>query len=190
MSFKRKVISAVTTAFAVFTFAAFVSAQDTSTNNQQNPTQKQDKFERRGGFGKHGDGKFGGGKGMRGGRGGGFMREFGQLNLTDAQKQQIHTILEGNRPDKANFQEMGEIMKAKRDGTLTDAQKQRLEAFHQQMKQNQDQVQQQILAVLTPEQRTQLDQIRAERKQKFEQRRQEWQNRKNQQTPTTENKDN
>ena len=184
MSFKRKVISAITSAFAVFTFAAFVSAQDTNTN-QQNPTQKEDKFKKRG-FGK-GDGS---GKGMRG-KGAGFMREFRKLNLTDAQKEQIRTIMESNRPNQATSQEMREIMEVRRNGgTLTDAQKDRLKTLRKEMKQNGEKVQGQVLAILTPEQRTQLEQIRAERKQKMELRRQERLNRKNQQNPQSENKDN
>lgn len=182
MSFKRKFISAITSVFAIFTFAAFVSAQNDSTNNQQNQTQeKQNKFERRGKFGKRGD-KFG--KGMHKG---GAMRELSQVNLTDAQKEQIRAILESSRVNQTSFQEMREIMQAKRDGTITDAQKERMQALRRQLKQNAEITNQQILAVLTAEQRAQLEQIKAERKQKWEQRRQEKLNRRNRQTPPTEN---
>ncbi len=180
MSLKRKIISGVISAFAVVTFTTFVSAQD--TDKSQDSTQKQEKRERRGGFGK-GD-RFG--KGMRGGRGGGMMRGFRELNLTDAQKEQIHTIMEANKPDKSQFEALRPLMEAKRNGTLTDDQKKQLEAFKAERKQKGEQVKAQIMAVLTAEQKAQLEKQKEEWKQKREERKQMRQERKNKQTTQTD----
>ena len=124
MSFKRKLVTAVASAFAVAAFTSFAAAQDSKSTNPTTtePTQKQEKWERRGGGRGDGMGRgFRGGK--RGGMGGGMMRGFRDLNLTDAQKQQIRTIMEANRPDQATMEEMKTLFEAKRNGTLTTEQR-------------------------------------------------------------------
>lgn len=177
MSLKRKLISGIISAFAVVTFTTFVSAQD--TDKSQDSTQKQERRERRGGFGRmNGEG--------RGGKRGGMMRGFRELNLTDAQKEQIHTILEANKPDKSRFESLRPLMEAKRSGTLTDDQKKQLEAFKAERKQKGEQVRAQILAVLTTEQKAQLEKQEQEWKQKREERKQMRQERKNRQTTQTD----
>ena len=120
----------------------------------------------------------------RGGRGG----EFRDLNLTDAQKEQMRQIREANRPDQATMDEMKTLFEAKRNGTLTAEQQDRMKALGQQMREKGQAVHQQMLAVLTDEQRQQLEQKKQERKQRWEQRQQMRQ--QNQQTPQTEKKDN
>ena len=165
MSLKRKIISGIVSTFAVVTFTTFVSAQD-ADKSQQDSTQKQEKRERRGGRGN------GMGKGMRGGRGGGMMRGFKQLNLSDAQKEQIRAIMEANKPDKSSFESMRPLMEAKRSGTLTDDQKQQIETFKAERKQKEENVRLQIMNVLTTEQRAQLEKSQEEWKQKREERKQ------------------
>jgi Spy/CpxP family protein refolding chaperone len=183
MSIKRKIISGVISAFAVVTFTTFVSAQD--TDKSQDSTQRQEKRERRGGFGK-GD-KFG----KRRGEGRGMMmRGFRELNLTDAQKQQIHTIMEANKPDKSSFESLRPLMEAKRNGTITAEQQQQLDAFKAQRKQNGEKVREQVLAVLTTEQRAQLEKQKEEWKQKRQERKQMRQERKNKQDKQTDDNDN
>ncbi|HEY0428958.1 MAG TPA: Spy/CpxP family protein refolding chaperone [Pyrinomonadaceae bacterium] len=168
MSLKRKIISGIVSAFAVVTFTTFVSAQDTSADkSQQDSTQKQERRERRGGFGNR-----------EGGRRGGMMRGFEKLNLTDAQKEQIHTILEANKPDKSSFEAIRPLMEAKRNGTITAEQETQLKAFREQQKQKGEQVRSQILAILTTEQKAQLEKQKEEWKQKREERKQNRQNQK------------
>ena len=181
MSLKRKIISGIISAFAVVTFTGFASAQDTSADKQQNSTQKQEKRERRGGFGR-GD-KMGKERGE--GRGG-MMRGFRELNLTDAQKQQIHTIMEANKPDKSSFESLRPLMEAKRNGTITAEQQQQLEAFKAQRKQNGEKVRSQILAILTSEQRAQLEKQKEEWKEKRQERKQMRQEGKNKQDKETD----
>ena len=163
MSFKRKLVSAVTTGFAVVAFSTFVSAQD-NTKTDQDSNQKREwrgKGDKRGGFGK----------GMRGGRGG--MHGLRGIDLTDAQKEQIRTIMAANRPDEASMQEMRTLMQAKREGTITAEQKERFKSLREQGRLKAEQTHQQVLAILTPEQRQQYEAKKAEMKQKWEERRQE-----------------
>lgn len=168
MSYKQKIASAIATGFAVVSFSAFASAQTDQTNQQpQDSTQRQEKRERKG-VGKHGES---GGK-HHGDKMG--MRELAQLNLSDAQKQQIRTIMEANRGEgknSANFQEMRQLMQAKRDGTITVEQEQTLKNFKHQMRQNAKATNEQVLAILTTEQRAQLAQIKEQRREQMKQRR-------------------
>src|SRR5690349_4154642 len=92
-------VAVLTLAFGVF--VGTVAAQDTATTQKPDQTtQKPDKFERRGG---RPDGAGPGFGGPRRGGPDGMLREFRDLNLTDAQKEQIHTILESNKPDQTSM---------------------------------------------------------------------------------------
>lgn len=183
MSLKNRFFSALTLAFAVFAFSTFVSAQET-TKTDTDTTQKQEKREWRKGK------RDGMGKGFRrgGGMRGGLMRGFRDLNLTDVQKQQIKTIMETNRPDQATMEEMKTLRQAKRDGTITAEQQERIQVLKQQAKEKGQSVHQQVLAVLTPEQLQQLETKKAEMKQRREERKQL--RLQKQQVPQTEKQDN
>ncbi len=118
------------------------------------------------------------GHGGRGGQRGGFMsqRLAEKLNLTDAQKQQIREIQKGFREqNKATFEgarTLHQELRAARQANDTaklEALKPQLEAQRTQMKQLHEANRQQILAVLTAEQRAQLETLKAERKQRREQ---------------------
>ena len=122
------------------------------------------------GFGK-------GGKRGRHGRGefGAHMAE--KLNLTDAQKQQIKDLNQSFREANKPFFESAHALRMQardarkaNDTAKLDALKPQLEAQREQMKQLHEAQQQKIAAVLTPEQRAQLDAMKAERKQRREQR--------------------
>jgi Spy/CpxP family protein refolding chaperone len=152
-------------ALGVFAGAALAQDTTTPTPNKDN-TQKQDKFERRGQFGRRGD------EGMRRGPMG-MMREFHDLNLTDAQKAQIKTILDTNKPSQAEMDQMKALRDARQSGTaLTDDQKAQLKANRQAQRTKMESVHQQILSVLTPEQKAQLDAKRQERQKNWQDRRQ------------------
>jgi periplasmic protein CpxP/Spy len=172
MSLKRKILTGITSGFAVVALSSFVMAQDNRTTTPQDNQKSERRWEKRGGEGKHG--------GMhRGGRGFG-MEGLRQLNLTDAQKEQIRTIMEskrGNREaNQTQHEEIRQIMEAKRGGTITAEQEARLKAFHEQRKAEMRQTHEQILAILTPEQKAQLEQLKQERKQRREEFRQKRQN--------------
>lgn len=87
------------------------------------------------------------------------MREmFESLNLSDAQKQQIGAIMSKHQTEmQAQRQEAHSLMKQQRHGaTLTSEQQARLQTLHEQLKANEKQTHQELVAMLTPDQRTQL----------------------------------
>ncbi|CAN5686524.1 hypothetical protein BH24ACI2_BH24ACI2_09640 [soil metagenome] len=187
MSFKQKFISAVTLAFAFVAFTTFVSAQDTSTTQQQDSANKQEKRERKE-FGRRGGERLFDKEGRGGKHHGGKMRGLEQLNLTDAQKTQIKGLMESSRTaNQGAFQEIRDLKMKKRDGIITTEEQTRMQQLKTQLKASAEQTHSSILAVLTPEQRTQLEQIKEQHKQQREKRREM---RQNGQTPPEQQKDN
>lgn len=181
MSLINKLSSILTVAITVFAFSTFTLAQD---NKAATPAPDKDKAERpfKGEgreFGKHG----GHGKGFFGHRNGGMMRMMHELNLTEAQKTQIHSIMDANKPDQATRDEMRTLFEAKRGGTLTADQQARLDTFKQQAQDKAKGVHEQIMNVLTAEQKAQLEQKKAEMKQRHEEFRKQREQRRQQQTP-------
>jgi Spy/CpxP family protein refolding chaperone len=89
---------------------------------------------------------------------------FERLNLTDAQKQRIQTIMETNRRNmetaRAQREEMVRLMQLKQQGLLTTEQGTRLTSLQAQMQTNAERSRNEILSVLTPEQKTLFDQMR------------------------------
>ncbi len=120
MSLKNKLITVLSVAGATALLATASFAQD--SNSTTNPTDKASnpqKTER--GFGKRGSGdrKFGGRQGERGmrhGRGMGMMLRG--LDLTDAQKTQIQSIMAANKPTQATRDEMRTLMHGQADRHL------------------------------------------------------------------------
>jgi Spy/CpxP family protein refolding chaperone len=171
MSFVKKIASASVLALAMITLTTFVAAQDSSTNDQQTDKAQKERKLKREGFR---------GKGMRDGkRGGGFgMRGLHKLDLTDAQKEQIKGIMESARTvNELLRQEMRTLMQKRRNGEeLTETDRTRLNELRTQMKQSMEQNHNTILGILTAEQRQKLEQMKQEkqkRREEFRQRRQE-----------------
>ena len=167
MSLKSKLSSVLTLAFAVVAFTTFVSAQDT--------TKPQDDNARKAGRGFHRDGERGdrGGRGMHRGHRGGMFGLRG-IELTDAQKEQLRSIHEANKPDEAAMAELKAMHQSRKAGTeLTDAQKERLKAIHDQMRSNREAMKAQVMGILTPEQKQQLETQKAEREKRREEMRQQ-----------------
>lgn len=171
MSLKYKITSVFASAVLLGSFAIAASAQDQAPAVRDN-TEKAEKHGRKG-FGHRG----GFGRGMRGGKFGG-MRGLAGIELTEVQKAQIKQVHEANRPDAATMEEFRSLHEARRAGTLTEDQKARAKALHDQMRAKRESVRQQILAILTPEQRQQIETRREEMRKKKEEMRQLRQNRK------------
>jgi Spy/CpxP family protein refolding chaperone len=157
MSIKNIVFSVL----AVAAFSSFSFAQGGQPNQPSRPNQPNQPP--REGFGRMERRDFGRGFGMR--RPG--MMNFDRLNLTDAQKQRIQTILETNRRNmeatQTQREEMARLMMLKHQGLLTTEQGTRLTSLQAQMQTNAERARNEILAVLTPEQRTLFDQMRNDR---------------------------
>jgi protein CpxP len=93
-----------------------------------------------------------------------------KLNLTDAQKQQVRDLNKSFRQDnKAFFQSFQQTMqdyraaKQANDQAKLDALEPTIESQRAQMKQLHDAQEQKILSILTPDQRTQYQALKAER---------------------------
>lgn len=173
MAIRSKIFSSLTLVFAIGAFSVFATAQEATTAPQDG--QKVEKGDRK--FGKRG-GKFGrrGMEGRRGGRGMrmGFLRG---IELSDTQKAEIKAIREANKPNPADFEAMKSIRETRKSGgTITEEQKATMKQFREARKAKMEQVHQQILAVLTAEQKAQLETRKAEMQKRREERKQ---NRKN-----------
>jgi Spy/CpxP family protein refolding chaperone len=160
MSLKNKFFSVLAIAIGVVGFSTFTLAQDQSTSTAPEKTERTVRGEGRGFGHKGGHNKFG----MRHGRG---MYMLHGLDLTEAQKTQIHSIMEANKPDQATMQEFRSLRQAKHDGTITVEQQERIKTLRAQSQDKFKAVHQQILAVLTPDQLAKLEQRKQERTQKW-----------------------
>lgn len=179
MSLKTKFFSILTVAIGVVTFSTFTLAQDNKTETGKDGMQKRDNADRRGRMHEGAGREMHGGK--RIGRDGGFGLRG--INLTDAQKEQIRAIREANKPTDATIQEMRAIRDARKAGAaITPEQKERMKALREQAQVKAKSVHEQILAVLTAEQKTQIEQ----RKQEMKQRREEFKQKRHQKPATTE----
>lgn len=124
--------------------------------------------------GRHMGRKHGMGRGHHGRLG--FLRG---LDLTDAQREQIRQIAERFHESlKPQHEELRAIMRARHDGgQLTDAQKTRAEQLHTEIRAARQRFEQEVLGVLTPEQRAKAEQFLREREQRREQFRERRRNR-------------
>ncbi len=195
MSFKNKLFSGLTVGAAVFAFSAIGMAQGATTTTPTDKVEKE-KGEHRGHgdreFGKRGmgHGEFGGkfGRGGHRGMGGEGHRGFGMfrgIELTEAQKTQLRSIHEANKPSQETRDELRTLMTAKRDGTITADQQTHLESFKAQAKEKHAAIKSQIEAILTLEQKQQIETRKLEMKQRMQERRQEREQRKATQPTTT-----
>jgi len=126
-----------------------------------------------------------GGKGMRGGKHGGdrmLMGALHRLNLSDAQKAQVKTIFENNKPNQAQREEMRDLRQKKHDGSITEQEQAKFKEIKTQMRASAEQTRNAVLAVLTAEQRTQFDQMKQEMRERRGERKGM---RKDRQTPDT-----
>jgi Spy/CpxP family protein refolding chaperone len=171
MSLKRKFVSSLGVAAVAAAFSVVSFAQDTTTTAPTAPTKMDRKGKRGGDFA---------GRGMdrRHGKRGGLMRGFHDLNLTDAQKAQIKSIHQANKPDQTLRTELRTIHEARKSGqALTADQQNRLKAIREQRATNMRSVHEQILNVLTAEQKATLETRKTETHQRFENRKRDRKNR-------------
>jgi protein CpxP len=166
MSLKTKIFSSLTMGFAVVAFSTFASAQ-TAGEAPVDGVKKVEKHDRKG-FGKRGGGRMG----HRGGHGKG-MGGFRGIELTEAQKEQMKAIRQANKPDAASMELMRSIRETRKaGGAITEDQKAQMKLHRDAQKVKMESVRQQMDAILTPEQKTQIEAKKAEMKKRFEERRQ------------------
>ncbi len=110
--------------------------------------------ERMGRGGRHGFGKF---RGMR------------ELNLTDEQRQQQQAIVQRHLESvKAQREELFKLGEKRAQGSFTAEDKARAKALRQEIHNSMQGVHTEIESILTPEQRTKLEQFKTERKARHE----------------------
>lgn len=98
-------------------------------------------------------------------RGRRIARGLHQVNLTDQQRQQMRSIAQSQmQSTQAQRQELRQLAQKRRAGTaLTDAEMARVKELRQQLMQSRQGVHSQMLALLTPEQKAKLDEMRKTR---------------------------
>ncbi|MEO5857654.1 MAG: Spy/CpxP family protein refolding chaperone [Pyrinomonadaceae bacterium] len=177
MALRNKLFTTTTLAVALGAFGVLASAQTTETPKADGT--KAEKLERRGGrggeIGKRGGKRHGGDHRMGGMRGGmGMLRG---IELTDAQKEQIKAVHEANKPTGENKVLMASIRETRKaGGTITEDQKAQIKLVRDAQKAKMRGVHEQILSILTPEQKAQLEAKKVEMKQhreEFREKRQE-----------------
>ena len=139
-------------------FGAAAQAQQpqTSTQNPAPGTEGTRPFGRKEGRG------FRGGPGPGGSFGPRILRE---LNLTDAQKEQVRSIMQQNfAGNKAVREELLQLGEKRRQGTLTADDQTRARTLHDQMRASMKDTESKIGAILTAEQKAKVEELMKERK--------------------------
>jgi Spy/CpxP family protein refolding chaperone len=152
MSLRKKLTGASLTLGLIFTFSAASFAQQPvpQDNGQQ---QREDRRARRRpeGPGKRGPG--------------GVMRLMSQLNLTDAQQQQLRAIQERfEASTRTQREELRKLHDSNQDGTPSADTQARMQALSAEIIKAMKTTREEMLTVLTPDQRTQFEQLVKERK--------------------------
>lgn len=112
--------------------------------------------------------------GRKHGREGGLKKLLEQLNLTTEQSQKIETIQEETRSEKESLrqqlqtkhQELRSLLASDSPSEQLREQHQQLQAIHQQLASNRLETMLQVREILTPEQRTQMAELMAQRGEK------------------------
>lgn len=118
------------------------------------------------------------------GRGMGKMRFRSELNLTDAQKEQLRAAAQRNfEATKAQREELRQLAEKRRQGAFTTAEEARARALREEIRSSMQGRHNDLLAVLTPEQKAKLEQVRSERRERRQEMRERHKKRRSQQTP-------
>lgn len=93
------------------------------------------------------------------------MRSLGQLNLSDAQREQMRSIrqsaFDGTKAKREELRQL--FMNVRQGGQLTPEQEARAKQLRTELRESRARARKDVLGVLTPEQRTQLEQLKQER---------------------------
>jgi periplasmic protein CpxP/Spy len=161
-----KLKSSLFAACAVMTLSGGVVYATDSTHSKP--------AERHGQMHRHGHGAHGGGSAL--------MGTLKQLDLTAEQQQSVRSVFQSTADQRKALAEQSRANRAALASTLPDDPKypaliaERKQLAAQRIQQSSD-TESQIYALLTPEQKAKVPQLLAERKARWEERRQQWQNR-------------
>lgn len=152
MFLRRILLISLTLAFGAVAYGQQPQspAQDGDMSGQTMRQREGRSRERMGKGGRYGFGKF---RGMR------------ELNLTDEQRQQQRAIFQRHLEGiKAQREELFKLRDKREQGTFTDEDKARAQALRQEIRNSMQSVETEFENILTPEQRTKLEQFKTERK--------------------------
>jgi periplasmic protein CpxP/Spy len=109
--------------------------------------------------------------GMRAGEDAGMGRWLRELDLSEAQRQQVRAIVERREENtRVQREELLKLREKRIDGTLTADDEARASTLRQEIRTATEGVRNEIAGVLTAEQKARLEQLRQERKLRIEQR--------------------
>jgi periplasmic protein CpxP/Spy len=158
MSLQSRLTGASLTLGLLVTFSLPVLAQQSSTAQD---TDQQQQTERGGKRWHRGE------KGMRG-----RSHMFRELDLSEAQKQQAHAIMERyDAMTKPQREEMRQIFQQKRQGATGADTEARAQALRAELRETHKRMRDELLTILTPDQRAKYEQIKQERKARHDERR-------------------
>jgi protein CpxP len=155
MSLRNKLTGASLTLGLVFTFSAVSFAQQPVPQDNGQQQQEGRMGRRREGPGKRGPG--------------GVMRLMSQLNLTDAQQQQLRAIQERfEASTRTQREELRKLNESNQDDTPSADTQARAQGLRAEMNKAMKNTRSEMLTMLTPDQRTQFEQLVKERKARHE----------------------
>lgn len=155
MSLRKKLTGASLTLGLIFTFSAASFAQQPVPQDNGQQQREGRRAGRPEGPGKRGHG--------------GVLRLMSQLNLTDAQQQQLRAIQERFEANtRTQREELRKLHDSNQDSTPSADTQARLQALRAEINQAMKTTRAEMLAILTPDQRTQFEQLVKERKARHE----------------------
>ena len=102
---------------------------------------------------------------MRGQERHGMRGALRELDLTDAQKEQVRAAVQRNMEGtKTQREELRQLAEKRRQGTLTPEEQARAKSLHEEISKSMRNSHADLLAILTPEQKAKLKEIKKERK--------------------------
>ena len=115
----------------------------------------------------------------REGRGHGIGRFAQELNLSDAQREQSRALMQRRlESTRGQREELSRLREKRMAGTFTAEDGARAKALHEQIRSSMEGVRDEMAGILTAEQKARLEELKAERKAKHEQRMKERQERR------------
>ena len=167
MFLRKSLITILGTGLALGTIAAAQQTQPQSPDAGAQFKRRSERLAERGERrGRH--------EGMR--HRGGIGHLIRELDLTDAQRQQARAIMQRRlQGTTTQREELFKLREKRIAGTFTADDEVRAKALRQEMRASMEGVRAEMEGVLTAEQKTKLEQLKQERKEKFEQRMKEWQ---------------
>ncbi|MEP6706523.1 MAG: Spy/CpxP family protein refolding chaperone [Pyrinomonadaceae bacterium] len=173
MSLGNKLIGAGLTAILSLGVAAFAQQPQAPQPGQGNRADRMG--QRRGTEGRnkmHGRER----NGMRG-----VLRE---LNLTDAQKEQVRAARQRNMGgSRGQREELRQLAEKRRQGTLTPEEQARAKSLHEEISNSMKNSRSDLFAILTPEQKARLEEIKKERKARHQEMRERRKEKSDRQSP-------